>query len=108
MPRTLTAVEHDDLMQIRDRLLTSLTNAMQQRPRRQETAESGEPGWMVYERYVMTVAVSVERAHRGLPTGTVPQQVRDWEDHAAGHIDYAAKFAYYCARIAYGLDGEET
>lgn len=57
--------------------------------------------WAQYEREQMREAVNILRASRGLPA--VHQDKIDLVERlAAGHSDYARKFAFYCAEIAQG------
>lgn len=104
--RTLTSDEHAELLTIRDELLTALTEAMAQRDQRPLVVQDGArfmPAWVDYERTVMHDAVNAHRARYGLDGVDVSEVIRA-EDQARGHIDYAAKWAAGCARLAIGLE----
>lgn len=59
-------------------------------------------GWLDVEVDVMHHAVNVDRSKRGLPDVSRHIVVRH-EAMAAGHSDYASKFALYCAELALGI-----
>jgi hypothetical protein len=51
----------------------------------------------------MLDAVNLERRVRGLPQ-VIEAQVIRVENQAHGHVDYAHKYALYCAELAMGED----
>lgn len=60
-----------------------------------------EFAWVASERRGMLAAVNVHRADFGLdPVDEVT--VARLEQQAAGHVDYAAKYALLCAELAVG------
>lgn len=59
--------------------------------------------WVVYERTQMLAAVNEELARRGQPAASVDAVLRA-ENQAAGHSDYARKYALYCAEIVMAGD----
>lgn len=59
--------------------------------------------WVGYERDQMRAAVDAERARRGLPPVS-GEAVRRVEQMAAGHCDYAKKYALYCAELGMGIE----
>ncbi len=65
--------------------------------------QTTELGWVAFERQVMFEAVNLERRVRGLPQVTLRQVIRV-ENQACGHVDYAHKYALYCAELAMGDD----
>jgi hypothetical protein len=84
---------------LRDRFLDTLITAACQRDRRQSTVDGPdgpEPEWAGYERDEMKNAVDCKLAARGLPPATQAEIV-SIERSAAGHSDYAAKYALRCA-----------
>jgi hypothetical protein len=98
--RTPAALAH--LMDTRDEILNALLLAMVERPDRQETTPSGELGWVVFERETLRDAVNKHRTgSRGPVTLT---DIEALESQAAGHVDYAEKLAYSCARLALGYE----
>lgn len=102
---TISGRTHTELMAIRDSMLDVLTEAAKHRHKREHVEGTGphaDLGWVVYEREQMTNAVNVARLSRGLPELTV-DDIRQVEQIAEGHADYAAKFAFYCAELAMGI-----
>lgn len=97
--RMLSGAEHEHLMQVRDRFLSVLVEAMDERDRR--------PDWMAYEREVLTDAVNeVRRCEaRSDRYGSLvtSEDVRKLEGSAEG-ATYAEKLAFYCARLALGYE----
>jgi hypothetical protein len=102
--RTPAALAH--LMDTRDEIRNALLVAMMERPDRQDTTASGELGWVVFERETLRDAVNQRRVGRGLEPATA-QDIEALESQAAGHVDYADKLAYYCARLALGYEESE-
>jgi hypothetical protein len=87
-----------------------LQEAAKERPKRQELGPSPkgcyqttEPAWVAFERRALLDAVNLERRVRGLPQVTEAQVIRV-ENQAHGHVDYAHKYALYCAELAMGED----
>lgn len=99
--RTPAALAH--LMETRDEIRNLLLLAMLQRSDRQDTTGSGELGWVMFERETLRDAVNQRRVGRGLEAATA-QDIKALESRAAGHVDYADKLAYYCARLALGYE----
>jgi len=84
----------------------SLAKAMTERPQRPDLEIcDGEryPGWVFHERSAMVTAVNTIRADLGMPAVSA-DMVKRAEDQAAGHVDYASKFALYCTEIVLGDD----
>lgn len=91
-----------DLRRRSDYLRQVLMTAQGERGQRPDLVE-GEFGpeceWAVYERHVMHDAVNRLRAGQSLPPLPLAD-VERVEQLAAGHCDYTAKFAFYCAELA--------
>lgn len=88
---------------VRNDLLAVLREAAKerdQRPDRVETPEGPEMEWALHERRTMLAWVNQYRADHGLPDEITEAEVTRVERQAAGHIDYAEKFALYCADLA--------
>lgn len=104
--RTLTGVEHTNMLTIRDDFKDILDAATQERRYRDEPVDperSLEPGWVVHERSVMAEAVNSRRQAAGLPPVPMEAVVRA-DSRAAGHVDWFDKFTLYCAWLAVGLE----
>jgi hypothetical protein len=89
---------------LRDRFQQHLHELASHRNERSDVVDTEhgvECGWMVFERQGMLAAVNQARAERGLLPAD-PAAVRRAENMACGHVDYAAKFALYCAELALG------
>jgi hypothetical protein len=90
-----------DRMAVRDMLLLELADAAAHRDERIEilkTAYGPVCEWVVYEWWRMLAAVNTERTIRGLaPVGI--GSVQRAERLASGHVDYATKYALYCAEL---------
>jgi uncharacterized protein YkwD len=89
------------LLELRDMMLNVLQTAAKERNKRSKWVNNGkhlEPEWVIYERAQLFEAVNQERALRGLPSLTL-DDIRRVEYTAEGHIDYASKFALYCAEL---------
>lgn len=100
-----TTSTHDQLMQIRDTMRQTLSDAMEHRTQRRDLVPDGPftvPAWVHYEREQMTIAVNAARTNRGLEPVTLADVARV-EQQAVGHVDYFAKFALYCAELAIGV-----
>lgn len=96
-----------------DKFLQVFQEAAKERPKREGFVptpkgcyQKEESGWVAYERQVMFEAVNLERRVRGLPQVTLQQVIRV-ENQACGHVDYAHKYALYCAELALGYDKPE-
>lgn len=61
--------------------------------------ESRELEWVVAERQRMLAEVNDIRRAAGAEPVTV-EQIENAERPAIGHVDYATKFALYCAELA--------
>lgn len=106
---TITSRTHTELMQVRETMLSVLSEAAEHRHKREYVSGAGphaELGWVLYEREQMTHAVNLARLKRGLSPLAV-DDVRKVEQAAEGHVDYAGKFALYCAELALGIKGEQ-
>jgi hypothetical protein len=104
--RYLTGAEYTDLVAVREQLHTVLGAAMDERRERDAIVQDGanfNPAWVVYEREAMLATVNAERRGRGLDKVDV-SEVMAAEEQACGHVDYAAKWAAGCARLAVGLE----
>ncbi len=104
--RYLTGTEYADLKTVRDHLYAALVAAMGERGQRGDIVQDGArfyPAWVVFERDTILAAVNTERRRRGLDQVDVSEVIAA-EEQACGHIDYAAKWAYGCARLALGLE----
>lgn len=91
-------------LDIRAKLLKVLSAAAKERSKRQNWIRTGtrtEIGWVIYEREQMYFAVNQERSTRGLPPVTM-KDIERVEQTATGHVDYAEKFALYCAELVLG------
>jgi hypothetical protein len=92
---------YDEKRQLCDRMLTTFRAAAQQRGDRADlvdTPTGPELGWVLHERAEMLAVVNQARADRGQPPAD-PAAVLQAEQNAAGHSDYAAKYALYCVEI---------
>lgn len=96
-----------------DKFLQVFQEAAKERPQRGDfvptpegSYQTTEPGWVAFERGTMLEAVNLERRVRGLPEATAAQIIRV-ENQACGHVDYARKYALYCAELAMGYDKPE-
>lgn len=101
----ITGRTHDQLMQIRDTMRQTLSDAMEHRTQRPDLVADGPftvPAWVHYEREQMTTAVNAARTNRGLEPVTLVDVARV-EQLAVGHVDYFQKFALYCAELAIGI-----
>ncbi|KQP62928.1 hypothetical protein [Nocardioides sp. Leaf285] len=105
---TLTGPQHrlwcevfDHLRAFHASLATSAERAKRrdfvtvQDPRGYDTTEIA---WLVHERSAMHTEINRLRATRGLGPADAAE-VADAESRAAGHYDYAHKFALYCADL---------
>lgn len=95
----------NDRRAIRDKFLDVLLTAAEERGQREnlvDTDDGPECAWVLYERERMLTAVNTERASRKLPPADL-DTVKRLERQAAGHIDYAKKFALHCAELAIGI-----
>jgi hypothetical protein len=94
---------------LRNQMLDVLQTAAKTRKDRQNFVTDpcdprwSTPEWVVFERGQMHAAVNAARAERGLPPVEL-KAIDRVERYAAGHVDYATKFALYCAEIALGID----
>ena len=59
------------------------------------------PEWQVFERDTMFTEVNKWRKERGFDAINM-QQLLKVEQFAVGHVDYARKFALYCAKLGCG------
>ena len=95
---------HAELLSTIELMKTVLRIAAQERDSRQQrvdTPDGPEMAWVLFEREAMTSWVNLLREQRGLPP-VAEAEVARVERQAAGHIDYAEKYALYCAELAIG------
>ena len=105
MPEPATPLQRNaERRQLSDLFRKLLAAAMAERPQRQNIVggpDGPELAWVTYERYQMFIAVNLETRARRIPP--VPMEdVMRVERPAAGHVDYAVKFAWGCAGLAMG------
>lgn len=98
--RHRAATERLSLHAVHERFHHTLMNAAADRSSRQRfDAATGELEWVLHERAVLLSEVNRVRAE----TGGAPVEadaIEDAEQGALGHVDYATKFALYCAELA--------
>lgn len=85
-----------------DHLYDLLLKAAGQREQRSDLTpgpDGVECEWAAYERSCMHEAVNALRTSRGLTQLPIEEVIRV-ERTASGHIDYARKYAFYCAELA--------
>ncbi|PWK81700.1 hypothetical protein C8D88_116111 [Lentzea atacamensis] len=88
---------------LRDRLLDHFVELAKERGKRQEVVATGsaepELSWVLYERHGMLAEVNRIREELGYVRTTLGPL---WaaERLCVGHVDYAEKWALYCAEIA--------
>jgi hypothetical protein len=90
--------------QTRDLFLAKLRFAAHQLHEREEIVDGPygpECGWVAYEAERMLALVNEIREKRGLNPATL-ERVREIEQSASGHSDYADKYALRCAFLALG------
>ncbi|MGH3737609.1 MAG: hypothetical protein ACRDT6_18665 [Micromonosporaceae bacterium] len=94
-------VSEQTLVRVQAELLPILRGAIGERDARRDLitvdGETG-PGWLFYERTVMTDAVNARRHEQGLAAVTT-RDIADADGCAAGHADYVTKFTLYCAEL---------
>lgn len=103
---TMTGAEHDAMLAVRDHLAAALANVMTERAHRDQIVlgDHGlELAWVIHERQTMLAAVNAHRRERGLPE-VDEDTIWRIEESAAGHVDYAAKFALRAAMLAVGAE----
>lgn len=83
-------------------MLATLQDAATERAKRQDLT-NGEPGWVSFEREAMLDEVNAYRSAAGLTPADV-ETVARIERSAAGHVDYADKYALRCAFLALDLE----
>jgi len=85
---------------LRDKFRDKLCDAALERDRRDFYVlgrdGDAELGWVIYEHLAMMEAVNTELRSRGLPDAD-PEEVCRIERGAAGHCDYADKYALHLA-----------
>lgn len=87
---------------LRDRLLTHFVELAKERDARQDVVASGdgpELAWVLYERHGMLAEVNRIREELGHVRTTLGP-IWKAERLCCGHVDYAEKWALYCAEIA--------
>jgi hypothetical protein len=100
----MSAVLNQSLRDLAAQFRSTLGAAQEERSRRDDFVTidgETEPGWVFHERDVMHRKVNRIRANAGLPEVPI-EAVKQVERHACGHVDYTAKYAFYCAEIALG------
>jgi hypothetical protein len=100
----MPAALNQSLRDLAARFRSTLGAAQEERGQRDDFATiNGETelGWVFHERAVMHREVNWVRADAGL-TEVPIEAVKQVERHACGHVDYTAKYAFYCAEIALG------
>lgn len=81
------------------KLKDTLQTATGERSKRRDfDTESGELGWVIFERQQMHSAVNKLRAKAGLAPVPI-ERIERAEMSASGHIDYVEKFALRCADL---------
>lgn len=103
MPKEMDPVKYRVWRTCYEHMHQVLTTAQDKRNERRTISDSGLPGWVTYERERALAGVNWLRHMRDLPPVDMATIVRV-EGMAAGHIDYTAKFAVYCADLGYGVD----
>jgi hypothetical protein len=94
----MTAVQR---IALRDRMLHTFEAAAKLRDRRPEIVDDHgrpEPAWVLYERAQMLVTINQARREQG-KAPLADDTVMRAERLACGHVDYAEKYALYCAEI---------
>jgi hypothetical protein len=92
----------DAKLALRDRLLARFLELAKERPyRRYEVTVDGrrELAWIPFEQNGMLEEVNEIREERGLVRATL-EPILEAERICVGHVDYAEKWALYCAEIA--------
>jgi len=97
-----------DRLQCRDHFLDVFSKAAEQRKSRDKWVPDPLEGrnsleWVIFERQTMLAEVNRLRAERGLDP-VDEKRVLQVEQMACGHVDYARKFALYCAELADGVE----
>jgi hypothetical protein len=92
-PNTTNAV-----LRIRD-VHESLRELLEKEHAKRDARTSAGQDWNRLELEAMTHQVNLIRGRLGKPGITVDDIVRA-EQGAVGHVDYASKFALYCAELA--------
>lgn len=98
----MTQPDLRELLTLRDRFLSKLCDLPEHRSDRQElidTRDGMQIEWMPWEEREMLHEVNRARAELGAPNAD-PEAVALANRLAAGHVDYARKFAFSCAEIA--------
>mgnify|MGYP000665061324 CR=1 FL=1 len=101
---TLTTTNTDTMPDTKTSDLRTMHAHMRACLAREHAKREAYPGlaWIDAEQAAMLHAVNLERARRRLPHATLAELQRR-EQLAVGHVDYATKFALYCAELALGL-----
>lgn len=96
-----------ELLAVQDTLRAALCAAAEERPARWDrvTLPDGNtvPAWVTDEAKQMAAIVNEHRTRRGLDPVSLEHILRV-EASAAGHADYAHKYALRCAQLALGED----
>ncbi len=98
----MPGVLNQSLRDLAAQLRGALASAQEERSQRDDFVTiNGETelGWVFHERAVMHREVNWVRVDAGLPEVPI-EAVKQVEQHACGHVDYTAKYAFYCAEIA--------
>jgi len=91
------------LQVLTEQFRTMLATAAKDRDKREQfipraNGSGTEPAWAVHERELMHKAVNQERAKRSKKPVDLTE-VTSVEQLALGHVDYAHKYALYCAEL---------
>lgn len=103
----MTRDRHQTRLALGKALLAVLLEAARERHARDhlvDTPDGPEMGWMAWERQAMTNSVNYWRGQQGLSPIDEAETARV-ERQAAGHIDYAEKYAWGLAELAMEDDG---
>ena len=91
------------LQALSEQFKTLLVEAAKDRDKREQflpraDGTGTEPAWVIHERKLMHEAVNQERAKRSKKPINMTD-VKRVEQLALGHVDYAHKYALYCAEL---------
>lgn len=101
----MSAALNQSLRDLAAQFRAALVTAQEERADRPDviTIANGESelAWVFYERAVIHREVNWVRTAAGLPEIPI-EAVKRVEQSACGHVDYTAKYAFYCAELALG------
>lgn len=81
-----------------DWFVRELSNAQQERPKRQGVTDTGELEWIVFERDKLLELINLRRARLSAPAVGMEVVMRI-ENSAVGHVDYTQKLAIRAAEL---------